>query len=90
MKKKPKIGRPKLPKGQGKGSVITIRLQKNERRSVGDAADLAGVKLSEWARNTLLSAAATSKIGTAETEAAGIEPHPTAYTDGGPGGVKPR
>jgi len=88
--RKTRIGRPKLPKGQTKGSVITIRLQKAERKAVGDAADLAGEKLSEWARNALLTAAATAKIGAAETEAAGIEPHPTAYTDGGPGGVKPR
>jgi hypothetical protein len=88
--RKAKIGRPKLPKGKAKGSVITVRLQKLERKAVGDAAHRAGVKLSQWARNTLLTAAGVSKIGSAETEAAGIEPHPAAYTGEGPGGVKPR
>jgi hypothetical protein len=76
MKKKPKMGRPRLPKGQGKASVITIRLQKAERRAVGDAADLAGVKLSEWARNTLLIAAAATKIEAAERRPQESNPTP--------------
>ena len=71
------MGRPRLAKGEGKGSVITIRLQKVERKTVGDAAKRAGVKLSEWARNTLLAAAAAPKIDAAEeSEAVGFEPHP--------------
>jgi hypothetical protein len=87
---KTKLGRPKLPKGQTKGSVITIRLQREQRKTVGNAADRAGVKLSEWARDALLAAAKADTISPAETEAAGIEPHPTGISSEGPGGVKPR
>jgi hypothetical protein len=76
-KKKPKIGRPRLPKGEGKGAVVTVRLSDDERAKVGIAAAKCGQKLSEWVRATLLTAADTDKIvAAAESEAAGIEPHP--------------
>ena len=88
--RRPRIGRPKSPKGTTKGSVITVRLQKQERVALRNASAKAGMRLSQWVRNILLAAATTNRIRSAETEAAGIEPHPATYTDGGPEGVKPR
>jgi len=75
MKKKAKMGRPKLPKGQGKGAVMTIRLSKQERQKVANSAREAGVKTSEWVRKRLLSDPVGTKILAAETEGAGIEPN---------------
>jgi|SRR5579863_4298535 len=55
--KKKKPGRLKLPKGERRASVVTVRMSKAERNMIGDAADAADVKLSEWIRATLIVAA---------------------------------
>ena len=70
-----RVGRPKLPKKQYRGSVVTVRLQKQERKAVGDAAKRSGLKVSEWVRSTLLVAAGAVTITEPNTEDAGIEPH---------------
>jgi uncharacterized protein (DUF1778 family) len=55
--KKPKLGRPPVPKGLTKGSLLSVRFSGEERKSLDRAAKLAGLRLSEWARRTLLKAA---------------------------------
>ncbi|MEP6671889.1 MAG: hypothetical protein ABJF10_22195 [Chthoniobacter sp.] len=54
--KKKKMGRPKLPKDEGK-KVFSVRLSKHERDKVKEAAGKAGESPSKWARKALLSAA---------------------------------
>ncbi len=81
-------GRPKLPKGEAKGSVITVRLQKQQRKILADAARRSGVPLSEWARDVLLEIADTSNMENGESEAVGIEPPGVAAPV--PRDVKPR
>lgn len=55
MSKKPKLGRPKLPKGETK-EVFSLRLTSQERESIEQAASKAGQKPTEWARNVMLNA----------------------------------
>ena len=50
--KKRKAGRPSLPKGEVR-KVTPIRLQDNERAMFEQAAQKAGLSLSEWIRQTL-------------------------------------
>lgn len=57
-----KRGRPKLLKGTTQEAVVTVRMSKEERKTIGDAAKMAGSpKLSEWIRETLLEAAEVVK-----------------------------
>jgi hypothetical protein len=58
--KKPVMGRPKLPRGEAKGRVLSLRLTRDEERSVDAAARVAKVKVSEWARSVLLNAATSA------------------------------
>lgn len=53
QKKRPR-GRPKLPRGQDRPVVLTIRLQKAERAALEKAARKADKPLSAWARDGLL------------------------------------
>ena len=86
MKKRGR-GRPKLPKKDAKGAVMTVRFTKAERKAVDDAAGREGLKTSEWVRNVLLATAGFSNLGKVDSEDAGIEP-PGAATPG-PRDVKP-
>jgi len=54
--KKPRLGRPPLPKGEVREKITPIRLQENERTAFERAAQKAGLSLSEWIRQTLRSA----------------------------------
>jgi hypothetical protein len=47
-------GRPPVPKKLAKGSLLSVRFSTEERRALEQAAERAGVKLSEWARRRLL------------------------------------
>jgi predicted HicB family RNase H-like nuclease len=51
--KKRKAGRPPLPKGEAKAVMTPVRLQEHERASFEQAAEKAGLSLSEWIRQTL-------------------------------------
>jgi predicted HicB family RNase H-like nuclease len=51
--KKPKVGRPKLPKGEAKAIVLQSRVQKTEKDAYQRAAKSQGVDLSTWVRETL-------------------------------------
>lgn len=55
-KKRP-IGRPKLPRGEEREVVLTLRLKPAERRELERAAKAAGQTVSGWAREALLSRA---------------------------------
>jgi antitoxin component of RelBE/YafQ-DinJ toxin-antitoxin module len=54
--RKPKVGRPKLPKGEAKAIVLQSRVQKSEKEAYQKAAKSQGMDLSTWVR-TILNAA---------------------------------
>ena len=52
-KKSRKPGRPKLPKGAAKGSIVPVRFSLENRKRVQAAAKASGQSVSEWIRITL-------------------------------------
>ena len=52
-KKTRKPGRPKLPKGAAKGSIVPVRFSPEDRKRVEAAAKASGQSVSEWIRSTL-------------------------------------
>jgi hypothetical protein len=50
---KPKIGRPKLPKGEAKGRIVPVRFSAEEVKRITAAASAKDQKVSEWIRSTL-------------------------------------
>ena len=57
--KKPRIGRPPVPKRLAKASLLSVRFSEAERGTLDLAAERDGLRVSEWARRILLSAART-------------------------------
>jgi hypothetical protein len=55
--KKPKLGRPPVAKKLAKGSLLSVRFSEIERAELDKAAKGENLRLSEWARSTLLLAA---------------------------------
>jgi len=51
---KSKAGRPKLDSKTKRGSVLIVRLTKDEKEIVTHKAKVTGKKLSEWVRERLL------------------------------------
>jgi predicted HicB family RNase H-like nuclease len=51
--KKPKVGRPKLAKGEAKETVLQSRVQPSEKLAYQKAAKAQGLDLSTWIRQTL-------------------------------------
>jgi predicted HicB family RNase H-like nuclease len=51
--KTPKVGRPKLAKGEAKGVVLQSRVQPSEKAAYQKAARSEGKDLSTWVRQTL-------------------------------------
>ncbi|HEY2328984.1 MAG TPA: DUF6290 family protein [Verrucomicrobiae bacterium] len=51
-----KLGRPKIPKAERKGQITGVRLRSEERELFEKAAASHGKTLSDWMRETLLSA----------------------------------
>jgi predicted HicB family RNase H-like nuclease len=51
--KKPKVGRPPLPRGEAKGIVLQSRVQPSEKAAYQKAAKSEGLDLSTWVRQTL-------------------------------------
>lgn len=49
-------GRPKLPKGDAKSSIVPVRLNTEDRKRVEAAARASNVTVSEWIRGTLAAA----------------------------------
>jgi len=54
--KKPKLGRPPVPKKMAKGSLLSVRFSEGERKLLEQAAQRARTSLSVWARERLLAA----------------------------------
>jgi hypothetical protein len=57
----PKVGRPKLPKGEAKTEMLRFRLTPSELKIVAMAAKTKGEDVSEWARTAILGAASSTK-----------------------------
>jgi len=53
LNRKPKIGRPKLPKGQAKGKIVPVRFTSDDLTAIGAAAKANGQTVSEWVRSTI-------------------------------------
>jgi predicted HicB family RNase H-like nuclease len=51
--KKPKVGRPKLAKGEARETVLQSRVQPSEKAAYKKAAKSEGMDLSTWIRHTL-------------------------------------
>ena len=57
MLKKPKIGRPKVPKSKALAKYLSLRLRPDEQREVDAAIERSGKSKSDWLRDVLLAAA---------------------------------
>jgi hypothetical protein len=53
---KPKVGRPKLPKGEAKGRIVPIRFNAPDIKRIEAAARASQQTVSEWIRGTLAAA----------------------------------
>lgn len=53
---KPKIGRPKLPKGEAKGRIVPIRFNTQDLKRIESAARANQKTISEWIRGTIATA----------------------------------
>ncbi len=54
MQKKPrKVGRPKLPKGEAKGSTVQVRFTPDDTKAIEAAAKAKNQTVSEWVRSTI-------------------------------------
>jgi len=51
--KKPKVGRPPLPKGNAKAIMLRVRITPGEQKAIESAAKSSKEKLSEWIRRSL-------------------------------------
>lgn len=56
MPTKPKIGRPKLPKGHAKGRIVPVRFNQGDIRRIEQAARASQKTISEWIRGTVAAA----------------------------------
>jgi hypothetical protein len=50
---KPKIGRPKLPKGEAKGRIVPIRFNAQDLKRIESAAKASQKTVSEWVRGAV-------------------------------------
>jgi len=50
---KPKIGRPKLPKGEAKGRIVPIRFNAQDLKRIESAARASQKTVSEWVRGAI-------------------------------------
>ena len=53
---KPKMGRPKLPKGHAKGRIVPVRFNPDDIRRIEQAAQASQKTVSEWIRGTVAAA----------------------------------
>jgi uncharacterized protein (DUF1778 family) len=47
------VGRPKLPKGEAKGTIVQVRFSSEARKRVEMAAKVSGQTVSEWIRSAV-------------------------------------
>jgi hypothetical protein len=63
MAKKPnKVGRPKLQKGEAKGTLIAARFSPPEVKEIDGAVKRSNGNKSQWVRNCLLTAARSGTV----------------------------
>jgi hypothetical protein len=53
LRKKAKIGRPKLPKGEAKGKIVPVRFALDDLKAIAARAKAADQNVSEWIRSTI-------------------------------------
>ena len=53
---KPKIGRPKLPKGEAKGRIVPVRFNTDDLKRIESAAKANQKTVSEWIRGLVATA----------------------------------
>lgn len=53
---KPKVGRPKLPKGRAKGRIVPVRFNPSDLKRIESAARANQKTVSEWIRGTITNA----------------------------------
>jgi hypothetical protein len=53
---KPKIGRPKLPKGTAKGSIVPVRFNAHDLKRIESVAKANQKTVSEWIRSAITTA----------------------------------
>jgi len=53
MPKKPRVGRPKLPKGEAKGRIVPVRFTAASLKAIEKVARKKNLSLSAWIRSTL-------------------------------------
>ena len=53
---KPKVGRPKLPKGEAKGQIVPIRFNVQDLKRIESAARASQKTVSEWIRGAITDA----------------------------------
>lgn len=53
---KPKVGRPKLPKGEAKGRIVPVRFNAPDLKRIEAAARASQQTVSEWIRGAIASA----------------------------------
>jgi hypothetical protein len=53
---KPKVGRPKLPKGEAKGTIVPVRFNAPDLKRLEAAARASRKTVSEWIRGAIASA----------------------------------
>ena len=53
MNKKPRVGRPKLPKGHAKARIVPVRFDPDALRRISAAAKASRQTVSAWIRSTL-------------------------------------
>jgi hypothetical protein len=56
MPKPKKPGRPRMAKGEAKGSIVPVRFSPEERKKVEAAAKASNQNVSQWVRSTLAAA----------------------------------
>jgi hypothetical protein len=53
LPKKPKLGRPKLPKGEAKGRIVPVRFRHEDLKAITERAKANGQTVSQWVRSTI-------------------------------------
>ncbi len=53
---KPRMGRPKLPKGDAKGRIVSVRFNPNDLKRIELAARASQKTITEWIRGTVTAA----------------------------------
>lgn len=53
---KPKVGRPKLPKGEAKGRIVPVRFNTSDLKRLEAAARASQQTVSDWIRGAITSA----------------------------------